>query len=376
MKRWGRHMERNHSSRRSAVTRSIAGLVISTGSLLAAAGVASSSAHKAQTPLQRGLAFYNGKTVKFISPDAPGGGYDTWARILAPYLQKYLNATVDVVNIPQANTVTGQDQTEASPSDGLTVGWLNTIGDIEETATDTPGLNFNPERVAFIGSTAANTTVWVVSPNTTTCPLRTWSALETQTTLSSPVSLISQTQGTSFTFGMLSRYAFGISEHVITGYPNTSSIVSGFLRGDGCTALLGLSSAGPLLQAGKADVLAYDNPPPSSNPYSSYLPASLNIASFEKAFKATTIREKDALSAFNGLSTLDGRILFTQQKVSSDKVAALRWAMQKAMANPNLEQQAIGSGNNTGFIGGAALKQRYINGLQIGKRVASLLSAG
>src|SRR6185437_9548404 len=172
-------------------------------------------------------------------------------------------ATVDVVNIPQANTVTGQDQTESATADGLTVGWLNTVGDIQETATKTPGLNFNPERVAFIGSTAPNTTVWVVSSNAGACPLRTWQALEKQTTPSSPVTLISQTQGTSFTFGMLSRFAFGISERVITGYPNTASIVAGFVRGDGCTALLGLSSAGPLLQAGKADVLAFDNPPPS-----------------------------------------------------------------------------------------------------------------
>ena len=28
--------------------------------------------------------FYKGKTLTFLVPNSPGGGYDTWARLLAP----------------------------------------------------------------------------------------------------------------------------------------------------------------------------------------------------------------------------------------------------------------------------------------------------
>jgi tripartite-type tricarboxylate transporter receptor subunit TctC len=35
-------------------------------------------------------AFYQGKTVRFVVGTSPGGGYDIYARALAPHLQKRL----------------------------------------------------------------------------------------------------------------------------------------------------------------------------------------------------------------------------------------------------------------------------------------------
>ncbi|HEU5348476.1 MAG TPA: hypothetical protein VFU63_07665, partial [Ktedonobacterales bacterium] len=65
--------------------------------VLAACGGSPGGSTSAQTPAQ----FYKGKTVQIIVPYSPGGGYDQWARLLAPYLQKYLGAgKVEVVNAP------------------------------------------------------------------------------------------------------------------------------------------------------------------------------------------------------------------------------------------------------------------------------------
>ena len=38
-------------------------------------------------------AFFTGKTVRFVVGFGPGGGYDAYARMLAPYLSKTLGAT-------------------------------------------------------------------------------------------------------------------------------------------------------------------------------------------------------------------------------------------------------------------------------------------
>src|SRR5919112_1224080 len=47
-------------------------------------------------------AFFKGKTVKIVVGYGPGGGYDVYARMLAPYLGKTLGATVIVENQPGA----------------------------------------------------------------------------------------------------------------------------------------------------------------------------------------------------------------------------------------------------------------------------------
>ena len=47
-------------------------------------------------------AFFAGKSVRLVVGFGPGGGYDSYARMLAPYLSRNLGATVIVENRPGA----------------------------------------------------------------------------------------------------------------------------------------------------------------------------------------------------------------------------------------------------------------------------------
>jgi tripartite-type tricarboxylate transporter receptor subunit TctC len=75
------------------------------------------------TPPAGGVDF-SGKTIKWIIPFAVGGGSDVWARLYAPFFQKYLpgNPTVSVQNMPGGGSITGGNyfQKQVKP-DGLTV---------------------------------------------------------------------------------------------------------------------------------------------------------------------------------------------------------------------------------------------------------------
>lgn len=75
---------------------------------------------KAQTIAQE-AAFYKGKIITFIVPYSPGGGYDAYARMIAPYVEKYAGSTVIVKNVPGGGTLTGTLQTYRSKPDGLTI---------------------------------------------------------------------------------------------------------------------------------------------------------------------------------------------------------------------------------------------------------------
>ena len=49
--------------------------------------------------------FYKGKVINFIVGYSPGGGYDTWTRLLSSTMEKYLNSTVVVRNMPGAGAL-------------------------------------------------------------------------------------------------------------------------------------------------------------------------------------------------------------------------------------------------------------------------------
>lgn len=75
--------------------------------------------------------FYRGKTVRMIVGFAPGGGYDTYTRLIAKYIGKYIpgNPTVIVENLPGAGGATLTTQLfNQGPKDGTAIG--NFPGDV------------------------------------------------------------------------------------------------------------------------------------------------------------------------------------------------------------------------------------------------------
>ena len=69
--------------------------------------------------------FYEGKTVRIIVGLAPGGGYDTYARVIARHLGKHIpgNPTVIVENMPGAGSLISANHLfKVAKPDGLTVG--------------------------------------------------------------------------------------------------------------------------------------------------------------------------------------------------------------------------------------------------------------
>src|SRR3954466_2868335 len=79
-------------------------------------GLLASHAARAQSAEE---AYYKGKTVKMIVGYGPGGGYDAYARMIAPHLSKALGATVVVENQPGAGGLNALNRIFTAPPDGL-----------------------------------------------------------------------------------------------------------------------------------------------------------------------------------------------------------------------------------------------------------------
>ena len=106
---------------------------------------------------------FKGKTLNYIVATAPGGGYDTYSRLIARYLAKYLPGTrVLVRNVPGAGHIVGANTIYAAKPDGLTIGMFNT-GLIYDQLIHRQGVMFDLSKFSWIGKSADDTRALVVS---------------------------------------------------------------------------------------------------------------------------------------------------------------------------------------------------------------------
>ena len=66
-----------------------------------------------------------GKTITLIVPYGTGGGGDIGARILAPFVEKELGTTIEVVNKPGASSQIGVTDLAKAKTDGYTIGFTH-----------------------------------------------------------------------------------------------------------------------------------------------------------------------------------------------------------------------------------------------------------
>ena len=69
--------------------------------------------------------FFKGKTIRIIVGVSPGGGYDTYSRLVARHLGKHIagNPTVIVENMPGAASLIAANHVyKVARADGLTIG--------------------------------------------------------------------------------------------------------------------------------------------------------------------------------------------------------------------------------------------------------------
>lgn len=107
--------------------------------------------------------FYKGKTVTYIVATSAGGGYDSYGRLVADFMQKYLPGSTFVVkNMPGAGHLIGANAIYASKPDGLTIGTFNT-GLIYSQMIGREGVKLDLTKMSWIGKAASEPRSFVIS---------------------------------------------------------------------------------------------------------------------------------------------------------------------------------------------------------------------
>ncbi len=104
------------------------------------------------------------KDITFVIPVSPGGGFDTNARILAPYLKKYLPTQPNVVpkNVPGGEWRLGIMEMYKATPDGHTISIFNMPGNVLGQVTNRAEYDLN--KIAWIGRITDTVYVTALSP--------------------------------------------------------------------------------------------------------------------------------------------------------------------------------------------------------------------
>ena len=106
--------------------------------------------------------FYKGKTVSVVIASAPGGGFDTYGRLVARHIGAQIpgNPTVIAQNMPGAAGATAAYYvTSVAPKDGTVLGAIHPGNIIEPVLGDKRKVRYDPGAFQYIGN--ANPDVYV-----------------------------------------------------------------------------------------------------------------------------------------------------------------------------------------------------------------------
>lgn len=103
----------------------------------------------AENPVEK--PYFEGKILTIIVPNSPGGGHDTAARTLAPYIQEYAGAKdVRVVNKKGGGGILGMNELWHSKADGETIMFASAITHVMAYIAEDPAIEFNPKESTWL----------------------------------------------------------------------------------------------------------------------------------------------------------------------------------------------------------------------------------
>lgn len=189
--------------------------LVNVGLILLIVLFASTNQLYAQSP------YYEGKTIRFIVGFSPGGGFDTYSRVIARHIGKHIpgNPTVIVENMAGAGSlITANYLYNQAKPDGLTIGHF--IGGLVlGQVLGNPGIKFDARKFEWIGAPAKLEGVFAFTNASGFTNLDAWRKSK------APAKLGATGPGSeTHDVPKILQAAVGLPLQVISGYKGTSDI--------------------------------------------------------------------------------------------------------------------------------------------------------
>ncbi len=275
-----------------------------------------------------GTGAFAGEDVDLVVPYEPGGGYDAYARVLAPYLEGCLDATVVVRNEPGAGGLVATARTAAADSEENRIEIVNTVGLVSAQIAQADGVNFDLNELNWIGRVAAPPNVVVVGASN---PIQSFSDLVHP---ARPVRFVTTGPGANdYIAPNILGAAYGFPMEIVTGFAGAPEARSAIVAGSADAHILPVDSQLAGIESGDVrPVVTLDD---ERDPLVPDTPTVYEMAVPDGHTKAMI----DSLVALGRT----GRGLIAPPQMPQERVEALRGAFRCAIGDEqlvgDLEQQ-------------------------------------
>ena len=270
---------------------------------------------------QDAAAFYKGKTVHFVVGLGVGGGFDAYARMIAPYLGQELGANVLVDNLPGAGGLLALNQIYTAQGDGLRLLIVNGTPAGLGQLIEQDNIRYDLAKFDHLGVISAYPWIWLASKQSGIKSVA--DALQAGRKI--------RWGGTGPSDGpadgaAITCEALKMDCQTILGYRSSGEIALAMERGELDALYVSDSSAANYTQAGQVTPVAS-----MARVRSALLP---NVPTVYEQAKLTPDQEWwfDFRANLNDL----GRILVTSPGTPPERLAFLRDAVRRALGNPAL----------------------------------------
>lgn len=173
--------------------------------------------------------FYRGKTIRLIVGLAPGGGFDTYSRVIARHIGKHIpgNPTTVVDNMPGAASLLAANYVyKAAKPDGLTIG--NFVGGLAfQQMLGLSGVEFDAPKFEFLGVPAQDNFMIGVAKSTGITSIEQWRASGTVVKIGG----VAPGGGTDDIPKVL-KATLGLPLQLVSGYKGTGPVRLAFNAGE------------------------------------------------------------------------------------------------------------------------------------------------
>ena len=278
--------------------------------------------------------------LRWIVPFSPGGGYDTYSRLIAPQLASKIAAAITVENVSGAGGILGALRIHNARPDGRTLGLLNAPGLLTAALTDTTQAPNPLEDFSILGRVVRSRTVWVSRPGSDLKHMADAFRLADKRPL---LCATTEAGSTNFVGVAVTSSILKLPVDHLAGFPGTRQSTLALIRGEVDFVQLTFESALDRIENGDLEViLQISDRPISDHPSLQNVPVlggSSGVAAHRMQSLGQTpqkaIKQAKALASLIGA----GRLVAGPPGLPEDIFKCLEGGLHAALTDPQFKRQ-------------------------------------